>query len=81
MTNYRIKTPDGEVHSVTAVTYVIDSLGLTFIGAENKNVALFRSFDWMQVVTDTTEAPVTTLPSTTDTAGSSEVSAPVASGE
>ena len=78
MTKYRIKTPDGEVHTVSAVTYVIDSLGLTFVGAESKNVALFRTFDWMQVTPDAVETPATTLPSTTDNA---EVAAPAAGGE
>ncbi|MHC8321215.1 hypothetical protein ACYZT4_11020 [Pseudomonas sp. GB2N2] len=52
MTNYLIKTRDGELHLVTASTYVQDANGLRFVGDAGTTRGLFPQFEWMKVKDD-----------------------------
>jgi hypothetical protein len=49
MTMYQVHAA-GIPHDIEAHTYVQDSNGLRFIGADGVIVAIFTSFDWMKVV-------------------------------
>lgn len=78
---YEVKTTDGVVHRIDALTHVLDSNGLTLYVTAGSAAAIFPKFEWMRQSAQVAEAPVTTLPSTAEATDSSEVSAPVASGE
>jgi hypothetical protein len=55
MTMYQVQAggsslTSAALHDIEAHTYVQDSSGLRFIGADGVTVAIFTSFDWMKVV-------------------------------
>jgi len=52
MTMYHVQSAGlgGQLHEIDAHTYVQDSNGLRFIGADGVVVAIFTSFEWMKVV-------------------------------
>lgn len=75
---YEVKTPDGVVHRIDALTHVLDSNGLTLYVTAGSAAAIFPKFDWMRQVAQVVDTPANTLPSSTDNA---EVSTPVAAGE
>lgn len=56
MTQYQIRAV-GEVHSIEAATYVIDSQGLRFVSADGVTVAIFTAFDWMRIAPAVVEEP------------------------
>lgn len=49
MSKYNVHATNKE-HDVEAHTYVIDSNGLRFIGADGVTVAVFTKFDWMKLI-------------------------------
>lgn len=78
MAQYEVKTPDGVLHDIEAVTHVRDSNGLTLLGDEGKTVAMFPSFSWMRLVPAQGQEPVAPVEGATGDAGTSS---PVAVGE
>lgn len=86
MTQYEVKTPDGLVHRIEAVTHVLDSNGLTLYVSAGAAAAIFPKFDWMRQVQAVVADPATSTDdaSTTsagETTTSGEVVAPAATGE
>lgn len=78
MTQYEVKTADGVLHSIEAVTHVHDSFGLTLYLSAGRAAAIFPKFEWMrQTAVAAEQAPATGTTSTT----SGEVVAPAATGE
>lgn len=75
---YEVKTPDGVVHRIDALTHVLDSNGLSLYVTGGGAAAIFPKFDWMRQTAKVIETPAVTLPSTTENA---EVSTPAATGE
>lgn len=79
MTNYEVKTADGVLHSIEAVTHVHDSFGLTLYLSEGRAAAIFPKFEWMrQTAVAAEQAPTA---GTTSTTTSGEVVVPAATGE
>jgi hypothetical protein len=56
VTTYQVHAV-GIPHDIEAHTYVQDSNGLRFIGADGVVVAIFTSFDWMKVVKPVEQTP------------------------
>ena len=85
MSTYEIKTTDGTIHKITAVTHVRDAMGLTLFADAGRAVAMFPTFDWMRlsdvVVSSSVETPIETNPTVTDPDADEVVSKPVAEGE
>lgn len=82
MSQYEVKTADGVVHRIEAVTHTNDSLGLTLYGQAGSTVGIFPKIEWMRLVPALVESVDTAGTSDTgepDT--STEVAAPVATGE
>lgn len=79
MTQYEVKTADGVMHSIEAVTHVHDSLGLTLYLPAGRAAAIFPKFEWMrQKAVAAEQAPTA---GTTSNTTSGEVVAPAATGE
>lgn len=80
MIKYEVKTPDGLMHRIEAVTHVHDSNGLTLYASAGAVVAIFPKFEWMRQSTAVAEdsAGPGQLPGDSS---SGEVAAPAASGE
>ncbi|MDM9555607.1 hypothetical protein QU926_18460 [Pseudomonas asiatica] len=86
MTKYEVKTPDGLVHRIEALTHVLDSNGLTLYVSAGAAAAIFPKFDWMRQVQSVVADPVTGTENTAssnagDSTTSGEVVAPAATGE
>lgn len=76
-TTYEVKTPDGLVHRIEALTHVHDSNGLTLYASAGAVVAIFPKFEWMRQDHVVAETP--TVPDVP--AAGAGTSTPVASGE
>lgn len=83
MTQYQVKTPDGVVHRIEAVTHVNDSLGLTLYATAGGTAAIFPRFEWMRLVPAVVDQPAdsSSTTSASETTNSGEVVAPAATGE
>ncbi|MNM07769.1 hypothetical protein D3C81_178210 [compost metagenome] len=80
MSQYEVKTADGVVHRIEAVTHTNDSLGLTLYGQAGSTVGIFPKIEWMRLVPAVVEVaePATDAGETTT---SGEVAAPAATGD
>ncbi|WP_332774424.1 hypothetical protein [Pseudomonas sp. ESBL1] len=79
MAQYEVKTFDGVVHRIEAVTHVLDSNGLTFYANGGVVEAIFPKFEWMRQAQAAVEETATPVEETAGDAGTS--SPPVAVGE
>lgn len=82
MSQYEVKTSDGVIHRIEAVTHTNDSLGLTLYGAAGSTVGIFPKIEWMRLapaVVDSTESASTDA--VASTGGVEATSSPVAEGE
>lgn len=76
-TTYEVKTPDGLMHRIEAVTHTLDSNGLNLYAANGVVTAIFPRFEWMRQDHVVAEPPTAPDAPATDAGGSM----PVASGE
>ena len=81
MSQYEVKTSDGVIHRIEAVTHTNDSLGLTLYGSAGSTVGIFPKIEWMRLVPAVVETTDTGSTDAGDTATSGEVVTPAASGE
>jgi len=81
MSQYEVKTADGVVHRIEAITHTNDSLGLTLYGQAGSTVGIFPKIEWMRLVPAVVESSDTASTSTGESTTSGEVVAPAATGE
>ncbi|MBH3412538.1 hypothetical protein [Pseudomonas putida] len=79
MSQYEVKTADGVVHRIEAITHTNDSLGLTLYGQAGSTVGIFPKIEWMRLVPAVVESTDTATTGESTTSG--EVAAPAATGE
>ncbi|AGA72640.1 MULTISPECIES: hypothetical protein [Pseudomonas] len=81
MSQYEVKTADGVVHRIEAITHTNDSLGLTLYGQAGSTVGIFPKIEWMRLVPAVVESSDTASSNAGETNTSGEVAAPAATGE
>lgn len=81
MSQYEVKTADGVVHRIEAITHTNDSLGLTLYGSAGSTVGIFPKIEWMRLVPAVVESTDTASTSAGESTISGEVAAPAATGE
>ncbi|AXQ48905.1 MULTISPECIES: hypothetical protein [Pseudomonas] len=81
MSQYEVKTADGVVHRIEAITHTNDSLGLTLYGQAGSTVGIFPKIEWMRLVPAVVESTDTASTSSGEATTSGEVVAPAATGE
>ncbi|KPM67597.1 hypothetical protein HB13667_06010 [Pseudomonas putida] len=81
MSQYEVKTADGVVHRIEAVTHTNDSLGLTLYGLAGSTVGIFPKIEWMRLVPAVVESSDSASTDAGEPTTSGEVVAPAATGE
>jgi len=81
MSQYEVKTADGVVHRIEAITHTNDSLGLTLYGQAGSTVGIFPKIEWMRLVPSVVESTDTASTTTGESTTSGEVVAPAATGD
>ena len=81
MSQYEVKTADGVVHRIEAITHTNDSLGLTLYGSAGSTVRIFPKIEWMRLVPAVVESSDTASSNAGESTTGGEVAAPAATGE